>query len=176
MRADRTRARDFAGSELMPGVSRSVLQERDRLPLTGALPGNGYRLMVDVMAEFGSRARVATWQLDVKRTGAAGTDGEWTIADAERISSVENIYRVSLSAAKQYAARDLKISAEDIDLTLAEGSVFVAEIDGAATARRDSRQRHGQLPPRRPRPKKARSRSSAAAKRSRRASTPRTSA
>jgi hypothetical protein len=132
--ADRTRARDFAGSELMPGVSRSVLQERDRVPLSGAPAGNGYRLMVDVMAEFGSRARVATWQLDVKRTGAAGTDSEWTIADAERISSVENIYRVSLSAAKQYAARDLKISAEDIDLTLAEGSVFVAEIDGAATA------------------------------------------
>jgi hypothetical protein len=132
--ADRTRARDFAGSELMPGVSRSVLQERDRIPLAGAPPGNGYRLMVDVMAEFGSRARVATWQLDVKRTGAAGTASEWTIADAERISSVENIYRVSLSAAKQYAARDLKISAEDIDLTLAEGSVFVAEIDGAATA------------------------------------------
>ncbi|HEV8211486.1 MAG TPA: M1 family aminopeptidase, partial [Vicinamibacterales bacterium] len=132
--ADRTRARDFAGSELMPGVSRSVLQERDRIPLPGAPPGNGYRLMVDVMAEFGSRARVATWQLDVKRTGAAGTASEWTIADAERISSVENIYRVSLSAAKQYAARDLKISAEDIDLTLAEGSVFVAEIDGAATA------------------------------------------
>jgi len=132
--ADRTRARDFAGSELMPGVSRSVLQERDRIPLAGAPPGNGYRLMVDVMAEFGSRARVATWQLDVKRTGVAGTASEWTIADAERISSVENIYRVSLSAAKQYAARDLKISAEDIDLTLAEGSVFVAEIDGAATA------------------------------------------
>ena len=132
--ADRTRARDFAGSELLPGVSRSVLQERDRIPLTGTLPGNGYRLMVDVMAEFGSRARVSTWQLDVKRTGAAGSDNEWTVADAERISSVENIYRVSLSAAKQYAARDLRISAEDIDLTLAEGSVFVAEIDGSATA------------------------------------------
>src|SRR6476660_716697 len=74
--ADRARARDFAASELMPGVSRSVLQERDRIPLSGALPGNGYRLMVDVMAEFGSRARVATWQLDVKRSGA---DSEWTI-------------------------------------------------------------------------------------------------
>jgi hypothetical protein len=132
--ADRTRALDFASTELMPGANRSVLQERDRLPLQGSLPGNGYRLMVDVMAEFGSRARIATWQLDVKRTGAAGTEREWTIADQERISSVENLYRVSLNAAKQYAAHNLKISAEDLDLTLPDGSVFVADIDIGVTA------------------------------------------
>ena len=117
----------------MPGVNRSVLQERDRIPLAGE-PGNGFRLMVDVMSEFGSRARVATWQLDVKRTGAAGAPNEWTIANQERISSVENIYRVSLNGAKQFAAHDLKIAAEDLDLTLAEGSVFIAEIDSGATA------------------------------------------
>ena len=92
--ADRTRALDFAGTELMPGANRSVLQERDRLPLQGSLPGNGYRLMVDVMTEFGSRARIATWRLDVTRTGAGGTDREWTIAEQERISSVESLYRV----------------------------------------------------------------------------------
>ena len=132
--ADRNRGREFASTELMPGVNRSVLQERDRLPLAGALPGDGYRLMVDVMAEFGARARVATWQLDVRRTGPAGTEFEWTIADQERISSVENIYRVSLNAAKQYAARGFKVSAEDLDLTLEEGSVFVAEIEGGVTA------------------------------------------
>ena len=132
--ANRNRAREFAGTELMPGVSRSVLQERDRLALTGTVAGNGYRLMVDVMAEFGSRARVATWQLDIRRTGPAGTEFEWTIADQERISSVESIYRVSLNAAKQFAARDLKISAEDLELTLSEGSVFVAEIEGGVTA------------------------------------------
>ena len=108
--------------------------ERDRIPLPGAPAGTGYRLLVDVMSEFGSRARVATWQLDLKRTGAAATEREWTIADQERISSVENIYRVALSAARQYAAHDLKISAEDLDLTLADGSVFVAEIEGGVTA------------------------------------------
>src|SRR5882762_779526 len=93
--ANLDRARDFAGTELMPGVTRSVLQERDRVALGGD-SSNGYRLMVDVMAEFGSRARIATWRLDLKRTGAAGAENEWTIADAERISSVESIYRVSL--------------------------------------------------------------------------------
>src|SRR4051794_20850116 len=73
--ADRARANEFASSELMPGVNRSVLQERDRAQL-GGVAGNGYRLMVDVMAEFGSRARVATWRLDVKHTGEAGAENE----------------------------------------------------------------------------------------------------
>jgi len=132
--ADAARAREFVITELMPGANRSVLQERDRLPLPGSLAGNGYRMMVDVMAEFGSRARVATWRLDVKRTGAAGTEREWTIADQERISSVENIYRVSLDAEKQFTAHNLKIAAEDLELTLPDGSVFVAEIDNGVTA------------------------------------------
>src|SRR5205814_789539 len=62
------------------------------------------------------------------------TETEWRIADQERISSVENIYRVVLSGARQYTARNLKIAAEDLDLTLPDGSVFVAEIDGGVTA------------------------------------------
>ncbi len=131
--SDLDRAREFAASELMPGATRSVVQERDRAALGGDATG-GFRLMVDVMAEFGSRARIATWRLDVKRTGAAAAENEWTIADAERISSVESIYRLVLNGAKQYTAHDLKIAAEDLDLTLADGSVFVAEIEGGVTA------------------------------------------
>jgi len=132
--SNRERAIDFASTELMPGVNRSVLQERDRVALAAAPAGNGYRLLVDMMAEFGTRARVATWQLDIKRTGPAGTEFEWTIADQERMSSVENIYRVTLNPAKQYAAATLKIAAEDLDLTLTDGSVFVADIENGVTA------------------------------------------
>jgi hypothetical protein len=131
--AGRTRARDFASAELLPGANRSLVKERDRLPLQGSRPGGGYRLMVDVMAEFGSRARVATWQVDVRRTGNTGAEDEWTVADQERLSSVENIYRVSLNSTKQYSARNLHITAEDLDLTLIEGSVFVADIDSGVT-------------------------------------------
>ncbi len=129
--ADQVRALGFAASELMPGALRTVLQERDRLATQS---GNGYRLMVDVMSEFGTRARVATWQLDLRRTGVAGADREWTIAAQERLSFVENLYRLKLNAAKQYAAHDLKIAAEDLDLTLSSGSVFVAEVDAGVTA------------------------------------------
>jgi hypothetical protein len=132
--ADRSRARDFIGTEIFAGSNRVVMQERDREPLRGALPGNGYRLMVDVFEEFGSRARVATWRLDVRRTGEAATDREWTIADEERLSSVESIYRVTLNGSKSFAARNLRISAEDIDLTLPDGTAFVGEIDIGVTA------------------------------------------
>jgi Peptidase family M1 domain len=132
--ADRTRAREFAMGELTAGASRAIVQERDREPLRGSLPGDAFRLMVDVFTEFGDRARVATWRLDVKRVGEAGSDREWAILDAERLSSLENLYRLSLNAAKQYSARNLSISVEDLDLTLADGSLFVADVDGGSTA------------------------------------------
>src|SRR5262245_52296924 len=90
--------------------------------------------MVDVLTEFGSRARIATWRLDVRRTGQAGTDGEWTIADEEKVSSVENIYRVGLNATKEYAARNLQIATEDLELTMPEGLLFVADLDAGVTA------------------------------------------
>jgi len=129
--ADAARARDFLATEFVSGAGHVVIQERDRTSLPGSLPANGHRLMVDVFADFGPRARIATWRLDVRRVG---TSDEWRITDQERISSVESVYRVSLDTRKQYTARNLKISAEDIDLTLQDGSVFVAEADGGSTA------------------------------------------
>src|SRR5262249_14786468 len=62
-----------------------------------------------------------------------GEDG-WTIVGEEELSTVDNLFRLSVNPAKRFAAHNLKISAEDIDLSLAEGSVFVAEIDQGATA------------------------------------------
>ncbi len=131
--ADRKRSEDFASTEMLPGATRVVIQERDRQPLPGTLPDNGYRVMVDAFTEYGGRARVATWLLDVKRVGAASTEQDWVIAGEERVSSVESLYRLTLTTTKQFTARDLKISAEDLDLTLLEGSVFVIEIDQGIT-------------------------------------------
>lgn len=132
--ANRERTRDFIETEFQAPASRASVQERDRAPLQGTLPGNGYRLMVDVFSDFGSHARVATWRLDIKRGAGAGPALEWAIADEERISSVESLYRLTLNTSKQFAAHNLSISAEDIDLTLTEGSVFVADVDEGATA------------------------------------------
>ncbi len=132
--ANRERALAFAASELVPGATRGVVRERDREPLPGTLPGNGFRLMVDVFAEFGQRARAATWRLDIKRIADPGASREWAIVEEEELSSVENLYRLSVNPTKRFTARNLKISAEDIDLTLVEGSVMVAEIDQGTTA------------------------------------------
>src|SRR5206468_6948330 len=90
--ADRSRAEEFAGTEIVRGATRVVLQERDRQPLPGTLPDAGYRVMVDAFAEYGGRARIATWVLDVKRVGQAGSAQEWAIAGEERVSSVESLY------------------------------------------------------------------------------------
>src|SRR5438105_5050235 len=132
--ANRDRARDFIGSELLPGAKRAVIQERDRQALAGTLAGTGYQLIVDAFAEFGSRARAATWRLDVKRTGQAGSDREWTIADEERLSSVDNLYHLALNPEKVFAAHNLRIAGEDLDLTLPDGSVYAGDIDVGVTA------------------------------------------
>ena len=131
--ADRTRAQNFGGTEIMPGATRAVVQERDRQPLPGTLPDNGYSLLVDAFVEYGGRARIATWMIDIKRIGEAGSDREWAIADQQQVSSVESLYHLALNGAKQYAARDLKISAEDLELTLIDGSVFVVDVDQGVT-------------------------------------------
>ena len=131
--SDRNRAVDFTSTELFSGATRVVLQERDRQPLQGALPGNGFRLMVDEFAEYGGRARAATWFIDVKRVGDAGTDTEWAIVDETRVSSVESLYRLAINTTKQYFARDLKLAAEDLELTLTQGTVFVVDVDQGIT-------------------------------------------
>jgi len=127
--ADPRRAHDFAELELIPGATRVSIQERDRAALPGTLPGNGYRLIVDAFVEYGPRARASTWRLDVLRDGESG----WRLADQERITSVENLYRLSLDPTRQYDAHNLTIAAEDLELTLADGSVFVADTDQGIT-------------------------------------------
>jgi hypothetical protein len=130
--ADRAAALDFAATELAPGATRVVMRERERGPLTGTLPGNGYRLSVDVFTEFGNRARNATWELDVKRIGE-DRDEVWRIADQRRLTLVENLHRLTLEPAKQFEVRDLTISVEDFELALGEGSAFVVETEEGTT-------------------------------------------
>jgi Peptidase family M1 domain len=131
--ADRSRATDFTALEFASRASRTVIQERDREPLRGTLPGDGFRVIMDVFTEYGNRSRIGTWRLDLKRVGQPGDEREWAIADEERLSSLENLYRLSLNPNKQYAAHDLKISVEDLDLTLSAGTVFIAEVDAGVT-------------------------------------------
>ncbi len=127
--ADRSRAEDFLSLERQPGVTRVIVVERNRQHLLGTLPGSGYRLVVDAFIEYGDRARVATWQLDVKVIGLV----EWRLADQDRLSVVDNLFRLSVNPTRQFRARDFKITSEDLELTLVDGSVFTVDTDRGIT-------------------------------------------
>lgn len=131
--ADRRRASDFATATIVPGVTRVALRERDRLPLEGTLPGNGYQLMVEALIESGGRARLATWSVDVRRRGDSATGEDWGIAGVAQVTGLTGLYRLALNPLKQYTARDFAIASEDLRLTF-DGSVFVAEAEGGPTA------------------------------------------
>ncbi len=126
--ADRKHASEFADLEFHPVPARVVIQERDRQPLPGTLPGNGYSLTVDTFMDYGGRGRVATWQLSVKRV-----EDDWRIAGQERVSAVENLYRLSVNPKKQFDAHNFTLLSEDIELTLVDGTVFVVETEQGVT-------------------------------------------
>ena len=127
--ASAARAASFAESEFRPGATRAVIQERDRQNLVGALAGNGFRLVVDAFVEYGDRARVATWQLDIRRVG----EDDWKILDQERLAAVENLYRLRINPLNEYDVRDFRIQAEDLELTLVEGTIFTITTDQGIT-------------------------------------------
>ncbi len=127
--ANRARAIEFARSELQPGATRAVVKERERIPFGTADAPTGYRVVVDVFVEYGNRGRVATWQLDVQ-----DRDGAFVIFDEQRLSAVERLYRISLDPERQFAATNLQIHAEDVEITLDAGNVFVSSVEGSVTA------------------------------------------
>lgn len=119
----------FIADLLGDGVVRVVVRERDRVELDGALPGDGYRLVIELFMETAGRARIVTAVVDVRRP--SGGDAEsWLITATTGVTAVEGLYRLRLNASAQFAAHNLAIEAEDLRLTLAEGSVFL--VDGEA--------------------------------------------
>jgi hypothetical protein len=127
--ASASRASNFTALEFREGATRAVIQERDRQALPGTLPGNGYRIIVDAFVEYGDRARIATWQLDLRKIDAQ----DWRIADQERLSAVESLYRLSVNPTRQFDAKDFHVAAEDLELTLVEGTVFTVNTDQGIT-------------------------------------------
>ncbi len=126
--ANRARAIDFSRSEFQPGATRAVVKERDRIPFGSTTSPDGYRVIVDVFVEFGHRAREATWRLDVQRLG-----GVLQIFDAERLTVVERMYRITLDGTRQFSALNLTIGVEDLDVVLENGRVFLVSSDAGAT-------------------------------------------
>ncbi len=137
--ADGDAASQFFDAEVPRGVTRAVVRERDRLPLEGALPGDGHRLTVDVFFESGPRGQLSTWRLDIRRpagTAAVAADAAtpWRIVAHERMSQLDALHRLALNRERPFTARDLVISSVDFELRLATGSVFVADTTEGVTA------------------------------------------
>lgn len=128
---DAAAARAFAQAVFRPGITKATLRERDRVPLTGAVEGEGYRLLVEALVERGRAGRVVTWRFDVRRS--LDNPDKWFIASQEQLSSIEGLYRLKLDTSRAFAAHDLTISAIDYTLKLPRGSVFVAESDAGVT-------------------------------------------
>jgi hypothetical protein len=113
-------------------VVRTLVRERDRAPLEGALPGDGYRLVVESFTETAGRARIVTAIVDVRRPLDGPLDS-WRIAALRGLTSVEGLYRLRVNEATQYAARNLTFDAEDFKLTLQDGEVFLVEGEEGVT-------------------------------------------
>ena len=104
-------------------TTRAVVQERDRTPLEGSLPGDGYHLILEILTETPARARVLTARFDVRRSHNGDADS-WRIAGITRLTYVMGLYRLRLDSSTQYVAREFTVRAQDLVLTLHTGYVF----------------------------------------------------
>ncbi len=127
-------AREEIAGLILPDATRAIVRERDRSPLEGTLPGNGYRLMLEVLIERGTRARVATWNLDIRRIPTERSEDEWFIESQRRLSTLDGLFRLSLSSKRQYHARNLIVQSDDLLIHLSDGLLFVAESPEGPTA------------------------------------------
>lgn len=132
--ANRDLALASAQALIDPGITRAVVRERDRAPLDGALPGDGYQLMAEVLTEYGDRARVATWRVDVRRLPGNPDEDQWVIVGQSQLSVIDGLFRLSINRARQFRARNLVVRAEDLEIRLGNGRVFVAETEAGPTA------------------------------------------
>jgi hypothetical protein len=112
--------------------TRAVVRERDRIVLPDAPLGTGFRLVIEVFVESGNAGRIATYRLDVYRLNPA--EGAWAIGAAEALNRVDGLYRLVLEAGRQVTVRDLRVTAEDFQLTLPSGTAFVARIGEGVSA------------------------------------------
>jgi peptidase M1-like protein len=121
------RLSDFAVSLADTASPEATVKERDRTPLVNG----GQRLLLEVLTIGAGEGRVSTWRVDAV-PGAAGA--AWTIADVERITQINGLYRLALDTTVEWDVHDAVITAPDLTLTLASGYAFAARIPEGTTA------------------------------------------
>jgi hypothetical protein len=117
---------DFVGALTSPRPTSATVKERDRARVA---PDRG-RLMIEILSVYDREARVTSWRVDV----TPSAEGVWTIVDAERLTTIEGLYRLSLDTSVEYGVHDLVISAPDFTITFPSGHAFAATTPDGPTA------------------------------------------
>jgi Peptidase family M1 domain len=121
----------YIGSLLMPGAVKTTLRLRDRSPLEGAPPGDGFSLVVEFFIETPGRARIMTAGMDMRRP-PNGDLASWRFVGAEGLTFVEGLYKLRIDK-RPLTARNLEVTSEDLVLQLPEGTVYRVECDDGVT-------------------------------------------
>jgi hypothetical protein len=123
---DDPNVRAFLDRWLVARTTRATVRERDRAPLDGG----GVRLMAEALIEAGAEGRLATWTLEMAPAG----DGTWRLTKATTSGMVDGLFHLELDPARAFRAHDLVVLAEDFELRLPAGDVFVAMAGGRISA------------------------------------------
>ena len=123
----------FAPRVLTSPSRRVVVHERDRDPLDGALPGDGFRLTVDIFLETARTARIVTARLDVRRAPGDQAPDAWRIISAQVATVVEGLHRLVLSETTQFSVRDLAVRSEDLLIQFSHGTAVPVESEPGFT-------------------------------------------
>ena len=123
----------FAPQVLTAPARRVVVHERDRDPLDGALPGDGFRLTVDIFLESARTARIVTARLDVRRAPGDTAPDAWRIISAQAATVVEGLHRLVPSETTQFSVRDLAVRSEDLLIQFSQGTAVPVESQAGFT-------------------------------------------
>ncbi len=99
-----------------PGAH-AVIRERLRRP-TGA----GYDIVVDVLISREIQGRVATWLIAAVPDAAAA--GQFKVADLRELAALDGLLKLRLDTSREFAVKDLVITAPDLVLTMSSGYAF----------------------------------------------------
>ena len=122
---DRSLLGSFTAGWAGTNVSTAVVHERDRTPEgeSGRL-----RLVLEVLLESGQTARMLTLRATVTEDA-----GRWRFVSLSTIATLEGLHRLQLDPSRQFEARDLTVVAEDFELVLSSGDVFLCTVPAGVT-------------------------------------------